>query len=83
MSALPSLTLLEALFDGRFIGAACRCSRSGVIDARPWLAERLGDQTLDRLEDRLRCECGARSVPLEPLPAAPVAFTGGGIYAFR
>ena len=64
--------------------ARCRCGRAAAIDPAPWLAQGLGRQWIVQLEDRLRCVCGARQVPLEVrgLAEAPPGVAGG-IYIFR
>ena len=64
--------------------ARCACGREAVIDAKPWIAQGLGRQTLFELEDRLRCLCGARRADLEirGLAEAPDAGAGG-IHVFR
>lgn len=64
--------------------ARCACGREAVIDPRPWLAQGLSRQTLHDLEDRLRCQCGARRAGLEIRGLAEAPGGGaGGIHVFR
>lgn len=64
--------------------ARCRCGREAPVDPRPWLAQGLGRQTVDELEERLRCVCGARRARLEIRGLAEAPGGGaGGIYIFR
>ncbi len=64
--------------------AQCACGREAVIDPRPWIAQGLGRQAVETLEDRLRCLCGARRAQLEIRGLAEAPGQGaGGIYAFR
>jgi len=64
--------------------ARCACGREAVINPRPWIAQGLSRQTLHDLEDRLRCQCGARRADLEirGLARAPQGGAGG-IHIFR
>lgn len=64
--------------------ARCGCGREAAVDPKPWLAQGLGRQNVDELEDRLRCLCGARRAQLEirGLAEAPAGVTGG-IWVFR
>jgi hypothetical protein len=64
--------------------ARCRCGRAAQVDPEPWIAQGLARVNIEVLEERLRCVCGARRVPLEirglsePPPGA-----GGRIWLFR
>ena len=64
--------------------ARCGCGRSSRVDPAPWLGQGLGRTSLNELEERLRCVCGARRASLEirGLAEAPVGATGG-IWLFR
>lgn len=64
--------------------ARCACGREAVINPRPWIAQGLSRQTLHDLEDRLRCQCGARRAGLEIRGLAQAPNGGaGGIHIFR
>lgn len=69
--------------------ARCGCGRKAEIDPGPWMAQGLGRQAVETLEDRLRCLCGARRVSLEIRDLAEAPSYGadsggaGGIYVFR
>ena len=64
--------------------ARCSCGREAAVDPKPWLAQGLGRQHVDDLEERLRCLCGARRARLE-IRGLAEASTGvtGGIWIFR
>ena len=76
--------LSQALAPRSSLWARCRCGRAAAVDPGPWLAQGLARQPVDQFEQRLRCVCGARDVPLEVrgLAEAPPG-AGGGIYIFR
>lgn len=64
--------------------ARCACGREATVDPRPWLAQGLSRQTLQDLEHRLRCACGARRAHLEIRGLAEAPGGGvGGIHVFR
>jgi len=64
--------------------ARCACGREAAVDPRPWLAQGLSRQTLQDLEHRLRCTCGARRAQLEIRGLAEAPGGGaGGIHVFR
>lgn len=64
--------------------ARCACGREAAINPRPWIAQGLSRQTLHDLEDRLRCQCGARRAGLEIRGLAQAPHGGaGGIHIFR
>lgn len=62
--------------------AQCRCGRRAVVNPGPWIAQGLGRQAVEALEDRLRCLCGARRARLEIRDGSEPAGDGG-IYVFR
>jgi hypothetical protein len=62
--------------------AQCRCGRRAMVNPGPWIAQGLGRQAVETLEDRLRCLCGARRARLEIREEAETP-GGGGIYVFR
>lgn len=76
--------LMRATAGRRSLWARCGCGRQAIVDPGPWLAQGLGRQPVQQLEERLRCVCGARRVRLEirGLSEAPPG-GGGGIYVFR
>jgi hypothetical protein len=78
------LKLAQALLARSSLWAVCGCGREAVIDPAPWVGQGLKRQPLAQLEPRLRCQCGARRVPLEirGLAEAP-AGPAGGIHIFR
>jgi len=78
------LKLAQALVARSSLWAVCGCGREAVIDAEPWVSQGMKRQPLALLEPRLRCQCGARRVPLEirGLAEAPDGPTGG-IHIFR
>ena len=64
--------------------ARCGCGRESPISPGLWIAQGLGRQAVEALEDRLRCLCGARRARLEIRPLAETPKGGaGGIYVFR
>lgn len=64
--------------------ARCACGREASVDPQPWLAQGLSRQTLQDLEHRLRCACGARRAQLEIRGLAEAPGGGvGGIHVFR
>ncbi len=64
--------------------ARCACGREATVDPQPWLAQGLSRQTLQDLEHRLRCCCGARRAQLEIRGLAEAPDGGvGGIHVFR
>ena len=76
--------LSRALAARSSLWARCACDREAAVDPRPWLAQGLGRQTVDELEGRLRCLCGARRARLEIRGLAEAPGGGvGGIYVFR
>lgn len=79
----PSLSY--AMGEDRHLRARCRCKLMVAIGIQPWLDQGLIGHRLSTLSDRLRCQCGARSVGLEVWsgPADPAALAYGGIYVFR
>jgi hypothetical protein len=81
---LGELKLSQALLARSSLWAVCGCGREAVIDPAPWLGQGMKRQPLAQLEPRLRCQCGARTVPLEirGLAEAPDGPTGG-IHIFR
>ena len=84
-AVLPGeLKLFQALVARSSLWAVCGCGREAVIDPAPWVGQGLRRQPLGQLEPRLRCQCGARRVPLEirGLAEAPGGPTGG-IHIFR
>lgn len=64
--------------------AVCGCGREAALDPQPWLGQGLARHRVEDLQDRVRCQCGARSAKLEirGLAEAPQGATGG-IYIFR
>lgn len=78
------LRLSRAVAPRSSLWARCGCGREAVVDPKPWLAQGLGRQHVDDLEERLRCLCGARRARLEirGLAEAPAHVTGG-IWIFR
>jgi hypothetical protein len=64
--------------------AICGCGRQARIDPAAWMAQGLGRQSVQELETRLRCLCGARQARLEVrgLGEAPQGQTSG-IHIFR
>ena len=78
------LKLAQALLARSSLWAVCGCGREAVIDPAPWVGQGMRRQPLAQLEPRLRCQCGARRVPLEirGLAEAPDGPTGG-IHIFR
>ena len=76
--------LAQATLPRSSLWARCGCGREARVDRGAWLAQGLGRQPLETLEERLRCHCGARRARLEirGLAAAPAA-PAGGIYVFR
>lgn len=70
--------------DDRRLRARCRCKLLVAVPIQQWLDQGLGHR-LSSLSDRLRCQCGARSVSLEVWsgPADPQNLAYGGIYIFR
>ncbi|MDG2520545.1 hypothetical protein P7B02_03240 [Caulobacter segnis] len=79
----PSLSY--AMGDDRHLRARCRCKLMVAVPIQQWLDQGLVGHRLSSLADRLRCQCGARSVSLEVWsgPADPQALAYGGIYVFR
>ncbi len=79
----PSLSY--AIGPDRHLRARCRCKLMVVVHTDRWVAEGLIGQRLSKFSDRLRCQCGARSVTLEVWsgPPDPQLLAGGGIYPFR
>jgi hypothetical protein len=77
----PAVPLSET--HGRRLWARCRCGREAEVDPAGWLAQGLGGVPLQRLEDRLRCLCGSRSVALEARGDLPAPTARKGIYIFR
>jgi hypothetical protein len=75
------LRLAEAVMQGRWLLARCRCGARGAVDARPWLQDGLGGLRLVAFEERLRCQCGARQARLSALGGA--AAQAGPIHVFR
>ena len=64
--------------------ARCACGQEATVDPRPWLAQGLSRQTLQDLEHRLRCTCGARRAQHEMRGLADAPGGGaGGIHVFR
>jgi len=49
----------------RHLRAVCACGASVVLDPTPWIEAHDGGKPLTSFWERLRCKCGARSVPLE------------------
>lgn len=82
--AFEDLKLGQALVARSSLWAVCGCGREAVIDPTPWVGQGMRRQPLAQLEARLRCQCGARRVPLEirGLSEAPGGPTGG-IHIFR
>lgn len=78
------LRLAEALMARSSLWAICGCGREAALDPLPWLGQGLKRQPLAGLEDRLRCQCGARQARLQVrgLAEAPQGPTGG-IHIFR
>ena len=62
--------------------ARCACGNEAAIDPKPWIAQGLDGQPLAMLEDRLRCNCGARRARLE-IRGQAEGSAGGGIHVFR
>ncbi|MDB5449708.1 MAG: hypothetical protein JWQ52_836 [Phenylobacterium sp.] len=83
-AALRAPRLNQALAARSSLWAVCRCGREAAVDPAPWFAQGLARHSVEHLEARLRCLCGARRVPLEirGLAEAPHGATGG-IYVFR
>lgn len=81
---LAAPRLNQALTARNSLWAVCRCGREAPVDPGPWFAQGLARHSVDNLEHRLRCLCGARRVPLEirGLAEAPQGATGG-IFVFR
>lgn len=80
----PEPRLARATAPRSSLWARCNCGREAAVDPQPWLAQGLGRQHVDDLEERLRCLCGARRASLEirGLAEAPAGVTGG-IWIFR
>lgn len=79
----PSLSC--AMGDDRRLRASCRCKLLVAVPVQQWLDQGLVGHRLSSLSDRLRCQCGARSVSLEVWsgPVDPQTLAYGGIYIFR
>jgi hypothetical protein len=76
--------LNQALAARSSLWAVCRCGREAAVDPAPWFAQGLARHCVETLEHRLRCQCGARRVPLEIRGLAEAPQGGaGGIYIFR
>ena len=78
-----SLRLGRATGGRASLWAHCRCGREARVDPQPWLGQGLAAQAVEDLEERLRCLCGARSVPLEIRGLAEAPSAPGGIWVFR
>lgn len=63
--------------------ARCRCGAEAEVDPAGSLALGLGSVALERLEDRLRCLCGARRVAVTACADLPAPVARRGIYVFR
>lgn len=72
-SARTGQPLPASLPQGFMLQARCvaaDCGALSPIDPGPWLAQGLAGATLERLETRLRCTCGARRAALEIVAGA-------------
>ena len=83
-AALGAPRLNQALAARSSLWAVCTCGREAALDASHWLGQGLGRHCIEDLEDRVRCECGARRAKLEirglaEAPQRPM----GGVYVFR
>lgn len=63
---------------GHALIAHCDCGTSIDVDIRHWTKLGLADVRFERLEDRLRCSCGARHVALTVARQNKVSHRGGG-----
>src|SRR4051812_44919400 len=77
------LPLAHGVGDDRHVRAICACGAMSVVDTSMWIAAGLGGEALWRFEDRMRCQCGARSVPLEIWYGKARPLLQGVIYVFR
>ena len=76
--------LAAASMSSSRLWARCGCGREAPINPALWIAQGLGRQPVEALENRLRCLCGARRARLEiRRPAATPNSGAGGIYVFR
>jgi hypothetical protein len=59
-AALRAPRLNQALAARSSLWAVCRCGREAAVDPAPWFAQGLARHSVEHLEARLRCLCGAR-----------------------
>ena len=63
--------------------AVCGCGGEAVLDAASWIAQGLGRHPLHALEERVRCDCGARRARLEIRGLGEAPGANRRIYVFR
>ncbi|MDQ0462946.1 hypothetical protein QO010_000694 [Caulobacter ginsengisoli] len=78
-------TLAHGEMPGKHIRATCACGLSVVVDISGWAEMGLHNLPLTSFEDRLRCMCGRRSIPLflHHGSCDEAAARTGGIYVWR
>jgi len=82
-ASFPNLPLAHGVGDDRHVRALCACGGMSVVDTAPWIAAGEGGKPLHAFEDRMRCACGARSIPLEIWYGKARPSLQSGIYVFR
>jgi hypothetical protein len=81
--AATGTRLQQAATPRASLWAVCDCGGAATLDPAYWLAQGLGRHPLHALEDRVRCECGARRARLEIRGLAEAPPARRAIYVFR